>query len=297
MGSAVLALFAVALATGPATAAPAETRRKLENPRWLTLPPPPAMPRTRATGFATTRDGAKLYWAEYGPAAAPAGRPVVVLLHGGLGNADHWAYQVRALDDDFRVIAIDSRGHGRSTLPRRGPPPSYRTMAGDVLAVLDARRVQRAAFVGWSDGGAIALALGVDHPERVDRLFVVGTNYDARGARPRTRPSPVFAAYAARCRADFVRFGRTAGYAAIAAAMRTAWRDPAAFTRDQLRAIRAPTVVADGDRDELVLLAQVEEMAALIPRGELRVFRDSSHFALWQDPETFNRALREFLLR
>jgi len=73
------------------------------------------------------------------------------------------------------------------------------------------------------------------------------------------------------------------------------WRNPMGFTKDQLRAIQVPTMVADGDHDEVIQLTQIEEMSQLIPHAKLQVFKDASHFALWQDPESFNKALVEFL--
>ena len=73
------------------------------------------------------------------------------------------------------------------------------------------------------------------------------------------------------------------------------WRRSMGFTKDQLRAITAPTLIADGDHDEIIVRAQVEEMAKLIPHAELHIFKDASHFVMWQAPEDFNRALVEFL--
>ena len=67
------------------------------------------------------------------------------------------------------------------------------------------------------------------------------------------------------------------------------------FTKDQLKSIKAPTIVADGDHDEVIVLDQVEEMATLIPNAKLVVFKDASHFALWQAPAEFNKALVDFL--
>ena len=63
----------------------------------------------------------------------------------------------------------------------------------------------------------------------------------------------------------------------------------------QLRAIQVPVMMADGDHDEVIVLDQIEEMSKLIPNGQLKVFGDASHFALWQDPDSFNQAMVEFL--
>jgi pimeloyl-ACP methyl ester carboxylesterase len=256
-------------------------------PRWQTLPAPPAMPRADLEDSVDVA-GARIFYAVYGK-----GDPVV-LLHGGMGNSAHFGFQLPALVDRFQVIAIDSRGQGRST--RGSAPISYDLMAGDVVAVLDKLAIQRASIVGWSDGGEIALKLGIAFPERVDRLFVFGANYDANGSKPRSTPSMTFAAYSTRCRYEYERLSRTGvPYNATVNALRPLWRTPTGITRDQLRGIKAPVMMADGDHDEIIVLDQIQEMARLIPNAQLKVFESASHFALWQDPDGFNQAMVEFL--
>jgi pimeloyl-ACP methyl ester carboxylesterase len=262
----------------------------LAKPRWQTLPLPPAMPAAVDHGTVDV-GGAQIYYAIYG-----AGDPVI-LLHGGLGNSDHWSNQVPALAEKFQVIAIDSRGQGRSTRTRARP--SYQTMADDVIAVMDQLKLAKVALVGWSDGGEIALEIAIKHPERVAKLFVFGANYDSNGSKPRGgRPSDTFTAYAAKCRADYSRLSATPkSFDALVQWLLPLWRTPMGFTKDQLRAIQAPTLVADGDHDEVIVLDQIEEMSKLIPHAQLAVFADTSHFALWQDPTDFNKTLLEFLAK
>jgi pimeloyl-ACP methyl ester carboxylesterase len=256
-------------------------------PRWETLPLPPALPETADRGSVDV-DGAQIAYAIYGK-----GEPVV-LLHGGLGNSSHFGFQLPALVDRFQVIAIDSRGQGRST--RTKATMSYDLMAADVVAVLDQLSIARASVVGWSDGGEIALKLAIKFPERVNRLFVFGANYDAAGSKPKGNRSPTFAGYTQKCHADYQRVWKTMkGYDRLVEALLPLWRNPTGITPDQLRAIKAPVAMADGDHDELIVIDQIEEMARLIPNGKLVVFKDTSHFALWQDPEGFNQAVVEFL--
>ncbi|HEU4731765.1 MAG TPA: alpha/beta hydrolase [Kofleriaceae bacterium] len=258
-------------------------------PRWKTLPSPPVMPRADDEGAAEI-GGAKIFYAVYGK-----GDPVV-LLHGGLGNSTHFGFQLPALVDRFQVIVIDSRAQGRST--RGSAPITYDQMASDVVAVLDKLAIKRASIVGWSDGGEVALKLGIAFPERVDRLFVFGVNYDANGSKPRGTPSPTFAAYSRRCRSEFERMSRAGlSYNELVATLLPLWRRPTGITKDQLRAIAAPVLLADGDHDEVIVLDQVQEMARLIPNAQLKVFGNASHFALWQDPDAFNKAMVEFLTR
>ncbi|MDQ3364294.1 MAG: alpha/beta hydrolase [Myxococcota bacterium] len=279
-----LVLGYVTLALAPAAAAPA---RKLA-PRWETLPLPPAMPKATTTGF-VDRGGGRIYYATYGKG------PPVILLHGGLGNADHFAHQVPALVAHRTVIAIDSRGQGRSTLGTQRL--TYHVMAGDVLAVMDHLKLDRAALVGWSDGGAIALDLAIHEPTRVERLFVFGTNFNSAGRKPRKGTSSrTFAAYAAKCRKDYQQLSKTPKrYAAVVASLLPIWRSPGGFTKAQIRTITAPAVIAVGDHDEIILQDHLEEMVLLMPAARLVVFAATSHFALWQDPASFNAALVEFL--
>ena len=261
-------------------------------PRWQSLPLPPAMPEATKSSTISV-DGAQIYYAIYG---TPSGDPPVVLLHGGLGNSDHWANQVPALlDAKHEVIAIDSRGQGRST--HTTAKISYDVMATDVLAVMDALGIKQAALVGWSDGGEVALKLAINHPERVAKLFVFGSNYNAEGSKPRrSGPTPTFSAYAQKCRTDYQKMSKTPKqFDDLINWLLPVWRDPMNITKDQLTKIQAPAMIADGDHDEVIVLAQIQEMAKLIPHAQLKVFDDASHFALWQDPQDFNKALVEFL--
>src|ERR1700682_721788 len=97
------------------------------SPRWKTLPPTPAAIPTKRSGQAHA-NGISVHYAVYGH-----GSPVI-LLHGGLSNADYWGNQVKALAPHHTVIVMDSRGHGRSTRDSR--PYGYDLMAGDVGALM-----------------------------------------------------------------------------------------------------------------------------------------------------------------
>ncbi|MBA3465628.1 MAG: alpha/beta hydrolase [Deltaproteobacteria bacterium] len=278
----VLAFVMLALST--AAAAPKK--------RWETLPLPPAMPAATTSGQVDV-NGASIYYAIYGK--ADAARPPVVLLHGGLGNSDHFGFQMPALVDKFQVIVIDSRGQGRSTLTKA--KLSYHAMAGDVVAVLDKLEVKKAAFVGWSDGGAIALDLAIHNPDRVAKLFIVGTNYDSKGSKPRGGSStPTFKLYSAKCKADHQKLSsKPKSYNEVIDALLPVWRNPAGFTKAQLKQIQAPSMITLGAYDEIILTDQIKEMGTLIPKGQSLIFKDASHFVMWQDPESFNKALVEFL--
>jgi pimeloyl-ACP methyl ester carboxylesterase len=282
-GVPLLRVLVGALLATLVTAAAAHARK----PRWQTLRFPPQMPSADDRGNAEVA-GAKIFYAVYGK-----GDPVI-LLHGGLGNSEHFGFQMPALIDRFQVITIDSRGQGRST--NDTTTITYDVMANDVIAVMDKLAIKRASIVGWSDGGEVALKLGISFPHRVDRLFVFGAGYDSGDSKRRGGQSATFTLYSNKCRSDYERMS-TSGrpYRALVQDLLPLWRRPSGITKDHLRTIQAPVMVAGGDHDEVIELEQVVGMAKLIPNAQLKVFGNTSHFALWQDPENFNKAMMDFL--
>ncbi len=125
-----------------------------DSPRWQTLPEPALMPKPDVEGYAPV-NGIRMYYAVFNAHGADP----VILLHGGMGTAANWGNQVPALMGRQRVIVTDARGHGRST--RTDAAFSYRDMALDVVALLGQLGVARAALVGWSDGGIVALQVAI----------------------------------------------------------------------------------------------------------------------------------------
>jgi pimeloyl-ACP methyl ester carboxylesterase len=243
-------------------------------------PMPPPMPAAAQTGFADV-NGVKLYWASYGKGES------VVLFHGGAGYSDHWSNQVPALMEKHRVIVIDARGHGRST--RDATPFSYAQMADDALAVLDTLKVETFSTAGWSDGGIIALDLAMRHPERVKRVFALGANAWVSGGK--SGSSPALTAYFDRCAADYA----PKDFKALTAALRPMWKTQPNYKPEQLKAIKAPTVIADGEHDEIIRQEHLRELVKLIPNSKLVLIPGAGHVAIWEQPAAVNRALLEWL--
>ncbi|MDP3156819.1 MAG: alpha/beta hydrolase [Archangium sp.] len=254
-------------------------------PAWKTFPPPGPMPAAPRHGLAEV-NGIRLYFAIYG-----VGEPLI-LLHGGAGNADHWVNQLAAFAEKYQVIVVDSRGHGRST--RDSKPITYEQMADDVIALMDQLEIEKAAMVGWSDGGATAIDLAIRHPARVSKLVAFATNYDLKGTQK--GGGPAFSAYFARCAADYAKISPTPGdYKGLQVALRPMWRTLPNYTSAQISSIKAPTLVLDGDHDEIIRQDHVKELARLISGARLVLIPDSSHFAMFQQPVAFNQAVLGFL--
>lgn len=255
---------------------------------WQTLPPPAALPARAASGY-VVHDGARIWYASFG-----AGAPVI-LLHGGLSNGEAWGNQVPALvRAGRRVILIDSRGHGRSSRDER--PFTYELMASDVVAVMDALRIPRAAVVGWSDGGIIGLVMALKTPERLTRVFAFGANMDPSGNIPNVDAVPNFARYEALAAADYRRLSPTPdGFTAFAQAVSRMWDAEPHYTAADLARIHTPVAIVDGDHDEAIKREHTEYLARAIPGAKLIILPGASHFAMWQTPAAFNAAMSGFL--
>jgi pimeloyl-ACP methyl ester carboxylesterase len=255
-------------------------------PQWLTLPPTPTLPQAVQSGYAPV-NGIQLWYATFG-----RGEPVV-LLHGGLANANYWGDQVRKLQSRYRVIVMDSRGHGRST--RDAEPYGYDLMASDVLALMDFLKIPKAALVGWSDGAILGLDIAMRHPERLTKLFAFAANSDPSGVADIAN-SPIFNAYIARAETEYGKLSPTPGeYQAFLAQIEKMWETQPNWTADDLRKISVPTWIVDADHDEAIKRENTEFIAAQIPGAGLLLQPQVSHFSILQDPEQFASDVRHFL--
>ncbi len=275
-------IVGLSLALGIANAA-AESR-----PRWLTLPPTPTLPTPQESGHVAI-NGASIWYATFGNG------PPVILLHGGLANSDYWGNQVPALARQYRVIVMDSRGHGRST--RDVQPYGYDLMASDVVGLMDHLKIAKAAVVGWSDGAILGLDLAMNHPDRVERLFAFAANSDPSGVKDVDK-SPVFNQFVARGQKEYEALSATpAQYKKFVEEISKMWATQPKWTAQQLRAIKVPTWIVDADHDEAIKRENTELMAGAIPDAGLLLQPEVSHFSMLQAPDQFTDDILRFLAR
>ena len=257
---------------------------------WQDLPPTPSLPATKVQGY-VPHDGARIFYRSFGSG------PAVILLHGGLANGEYWAKQVPALERaGYRAVVIDSRGHGRSTRDAR--PFTYELMASDVVAVMDALKLRRAAVVGWSDGAIVGLVMGIHDPERLTRVFAFAANMDPSGVKTNAEANSTFARFERRAAREYARLSSTPDdFAAFRAAIVKMWAAEPNYTAADLAKIRTPVAIVDGDHDEAIKRAHTEYLARSIPGAKLVILPGASHFAMLQQPAEFNAAMLDFLGR
>jgi 3-oxoadipate enol-lactonase len=247
-----------------------------------------------------------------GPVHLPAEAPVLVLSNSLGTNLAMWEPQIPALTRRFRVLRYDSRGHGATAVTPG--PYSIAQLARDVIGLLDALAIPRAHFCGLSMGGMVGMWLGVNAPDRVDRLVLCNTS-------PKIGSPETWNARIDKVRAD--------GLASIADALLEGWFTPAfrqrepgllarmramliatpvegycaacAAVRDMdqwnaLPAIRRPTLVIAGAHDAASPAADGRRMAQAITGAEY-VELDAAHISNVEAAAAFTAAVSDFLDR
>jgi 3-oxoadipate enol-lactonase len=240
-----------------------------------------------------------------GPDEAP---PIVLLCSLG-STAAMWAPQREELAGDFRVITVDTRGHGGSPIP--DGPYTVGDLGGDVLETLDALGVTRAAFVGVSLGGATATWIALHAPERVGALALLCTSARFGDPEPWHERAATVRSGGAEAVADAV-VGRwfSPRYAQAEPATVGRMRDMIASTPaegyaacceaiagwdvvDDLPRIAAPTLVVGGAEDPATPPEHQEILARGIPGAHLEIVEDAAHLASYQRPEIVTPLIRE----
>ncbi len=241
------------------------------------------------------------------------GEPVV-FIHGLGSSARGWAFQVPFFSQEYQVVVLDVRGHGRSEKPPG--PYSIPQSAEDVAGLIERLGTIPAHVVGLSMGGMIGLQLAVAHPELVRTLVVVNSvpHMVLRNWRGRFQiwrrllVTPLFG----RRRVGEVLgqwlFPRPEqGESRELFVQRWEERDPRAYSEtlrgmvgwnveEQLGTITCPVLVVGGDGDYTPTEIKAA-YAQRIPQGEMVVIEDSQHETPLDQPEKFNRTVRAFLQR
>lgn len=217
----------------------------------------------------------------YEAVAGPANGPALLLLPGLLGSISvQWRPFAETLRDEFRVVLIDLRGHGRSENRQQGLLPER--MVEDIIGVLDQLQVEKAHVAGYDFGGYLGLLLALNQPRRVSSLLMHATkfywNRDAVSAMQRhldpetmAQTAPAYADQLAHEHGSRWRqLVRQAGdlVATIAAE---------GLTEGMARRLQAPVLVSVGDRDELVRLAEAARLSRVFPEGRLLVLPGVRH--------------------
>ncbi len=258
-------------------------------PLWKTLPEAPPMPKPDESGLAPV-DDIKMYYAIFNK----DGKEPVILLHGGLVSSDEWGFEVPLLSKTHKVIVVDSRGHGRSTMTDK--PFSYDLMASDIFQLIDYLKIEKASIVGWSDGGIIGLILAYKYPERVNKLFTYGTNYNLSGYKTEPFDSTLAARFMERAQNNYRKISPMPdSFPVFQKALGKMYAKEPDLDPAMIKIIQAPTVIACGQYEQFITRDHFQELSRLIPKAKLVILPNVSHGGPLQDPAKFHQAIVNLL--
>ncbi|MEU0585411.1 alpha/beta hydrolase [Streptomyces sp. NPDC006132] len=257
-----------------------------------------------------------------GAATAPDGSPGVLLLHGLMGRASHWAPTARWLSGRYRAVALDQRGHGRSDKPPQGAF-TRGAYVDDAEAALEQLGLAPVVLIGHAMGALTAWQLAAKRPDLVRGLVICDMRASALGAASQREWDQWFKSWPLpfATLADVRKwFGeddpwverpnpaRGEFYAEVMAESPDGWRpvfEPEQMLRsretwvydahwEELAQVQCPALVVRGLDGELGR-AEAQEMVRVLPRGQYAEVADAGHLVHYDQPEAWRAAIEPFL--
>ena len=212
------------------------------------------------------------------------GQPLV-LLHGNGESSDYFEHQIAHFCKMYRVIAIDTRGHGQS--PRGNKPFTIKQFANDLLDFMDERNIEKAHLLGFSDGGNIALAFALKHPERVDKLILNGANLFPSGVKRRYQWPIELGYHIAKW------FSKQSDKAKQNTELLGLMVNEPHIDPSELAQLTIPVLVIAGTKD-MIKDSHTRLIYNSLPNARLE-FIEGSHFIASKNPKAFNATVEKFL--
>lgn len=212
------------------------------------------------------------------------GKPLI-MLHGNGESCDYFEHQIPCFSKEYRVIALDTRGHGHS--PRGEKPFTIKQFAEDLHDFMDEKGIQKAILLGFSDGGNIALTFALKYPERVEKMIVDGANLFPSGVRPKYqwpieigyRIAKLFAKKSEKAKQNAEMLGLMVNEPQI---------DPSELAR-----LTMPVLVVAGTKD-MIKESHTKLIYKSLPNAQLNII-EGDHFVANKNAEAFNRVVEAFL--
>ncbi|ATL45320.1 alpha/beta fold hydrolase [Elizabethkingia sp. HX WHF] len=216
---------------------------------------------------------AKIYYEEYGK-----GQPLL-FLHGNNGSISDFSQQIPFFAKHYRVIAIDTRGQGRST-DLTQDTYSYQKFAADLYQVTKSLNLEQVDIVGWSDGGNTALIFNYEHPEMVNRIVAIGANMNPVGVKEKLIES---------LKKQIAGNDPKTNQRLIQLML-----DHPDIKSNQLSLITNPVLIVAGS-DDVIKDEHTRLIHKLIRNSELAIIPNATHYIPFEQPEKLNELMLNFL--
>lgn len=228
-------------------------------------------------------NGIEIYYQEFG-----TGDPLV-FLHGGMASSQLTRPGTEVLAKHFRVLVPDLRGHGQTINPESSL--NYQVMADDIAAFISAKNLNSPFVCGWSDGGQIAIELGMRYPGLASAYVISGAwkefsdgylqalvnrGFVAPGQIDLDKLAEVLPEKLAKWKISHLSQGADY-WKELLQAISGLWLTPVVYKDVDFKLIDAPTLILLGDRDPTAPVEQMVEMYRLIPQAELAIVPNAVH--------------------
>ncbi len=241
-------------------------------------------------------NGAKIYYEVTGSKDLPA----LLVLHGGFGNMENMNGIINGLNKTYRVIGIDSRGHGKSTINSKGL--SYELIQKDVEQVLEHLRIDNLNVIGFSDGGVVAYRLATFTTLKINKLITIGSRWHVSNILPlkelfmkvtgeswKNKFPSTFKSYQQQNPEPDFDF--------LAQSLVRQWLDTenSGYPNEAIKNISCPLLIIRGDEDHLVSREAVFEAASWVKGSKLLNIPYAGHVVHEEQKEICTIIINEFL--
>ena len=238
-----------------------------------------------AVGKFVELNGAKIYYEEYGK-----GEPLL-LIHGNSGSIETMGNQIDYFKNKYRVIALDSRGQGKSEL--KTDSLTFVQMTKDTEALVNHLKLDSISIIGWSDGGIVGLQMGMSGKSKIKKIVAMGANL-----RPDSTAIYSWAVKGLqnerRVFSTKIKEKDTSENWNLLKQISGLLADQPNIAAKDLSKIKAKVLIIAGDRD-VIRNEHTVEIFENIPKAQLCIMPGETHFAPASSPEVFNALANKFL--
>jgi len=241
-------------------------------------------------------NGANIYYEERGH----PDKPFLLLLHGGFGDIEDLNSMLSYLTDDFRIIGIDSRGHGKSTLGNE--PLTYAQIQSDVEAMLTQLKISRLSIIGFSDGGIVGYRMAASKKITVEKLITMGSSWCNQDVAEAEEILKTITSEGAKeiFSSNFERYQQInpeANFEIFTQSVVTMWLDrtETGHPDDQVKEIDAKVLLIRGENDFLVSLNSLVALKEHLKEASFMNVPFAEHVVYDDQPQVVESIVKQFL--
>ena len=226
--------------------------------------------------------------------------PVLLFLHGGFGNIEDFNGIIQNLEQEYRIIGIDSRGQGKSTLG--SSKLSYEQIQKDVTLILGKIGIDTLNIIGLSDGGIVAYRIASLTSLNILKLVTIGSRWHIKNTEPSRElflnvTGESWRKKFPKTYEDYQRLNPEPNFDVLAKSLVNMWldQDLSGYINEKVENISCPLLITRGDEDHLLSRKSVVELADLVEKSNLLNIPFAGHVAFESQKEIFMKSINEFL--